>query len=162
METLDIVLIVMAAAGAIMGWMSGFIGQIASLAALVAGVVACRCKGDEFAAWLGPMIAPDTADTLLVVSGCNIVLFIVVYIIVMIAAYLLRTILKIAFMGPLDSLAGAVFGVFKWWFLGGVLLGLWAFVQPSAAAAIQHDTLAACVRDGALWLLGVGINTVTQ
>ncbi|MDE6581996.1 MAG: CvpA family protein [Duncaniella sp.] len=160
MELLDIILIVIAGVGAVTGWLSGFIGQIGSLAGIVAGVIACRCKGDEFAAWLGPMLSADAADSLVTVAGCNIVLFLIVYIAVVLAARLLKTIINIALMGPLDRLAGAVFGVFKWWFLAGVVLALWAFISPGSAVATSCGTLPAAVRDGALWLIGAGFGAV--
>ncbi|MDE5785672.1 MAG: CvpA family protein [Duncaniella sp.] len=162
MELLDVVLIVIAVAGAVMGWLNGFIGQIGSLAGIVAGVVACHCKGNEFAAWLGPVISPDAAGSLVTVAGCNIVLFLVVYIAVVIAARLLKTVVKIAFMGPLDHMAGAVFGVFKWWFLAGVFLALWAFVSPESSVATTAGTLVAAIRDGVLWILGTGFNAMTS
>lgn len=162
MELLEVVLIVIAVAGAVTGWLKGFIGQIGSLVGLVAGVVVCRCKGGAFAAWLGPMVSPDAADSVFTLAGCNIVLFIVVYITIVIVAHLLRAIVKIALMGTLDRLAGAVFGVFKWWFLAGVVLALWAFVQPDSAVATSADTLVATVRDGALWLLGTGIDAMSS
>ncbi len=160
MNLLDVVLIVVALAGAVTGWLKGFVGQVGALVAMVAGVVACRCKGDAFAAWLGPIVAPESADGVFTVAACNIVLFIVVYIAVIIAAHLLRAIVRMALMGPLDRLAGAAFGVLKWWLLAGVLLGLWSYIRPESAVATSTGTLVAAVRDGAMWLLGTGIDYV--
>ncbi|MDE6485030.1 MAG: CvpA family protein [Duncaniella sp.] len=161
MELLDVVLIVMAVAGAVTGWLKGFIGQIGALAGIVAGVLACRCAGDRFAAWLGPMISPEGADSIVTVAGCNIVLFLVVYIAVVVTGRLLKALVNIALLGPLDRVAGAVFGVFKWWFLAGVVLALWASVSPGSAVATSDGTLAAAVRDGALWLIGAGISAMS-
>ncbi len=161
MDLVNLILLALGLAGAVTGWIKGFIGQAGALAGFVLGILACRLHGDEFTAWLSPTVAPDGGNEFLITAGCNIVLFIIVYIVVLIASHVLRSLVKVVCLGLIDRVAGVIFGIVKWWLLAGVVLTLWAVLNPDSPVATAQHCPVAYARDGALWLLGVGVEAFT-
>lgn len=159
MDTFSIILIIIAVAGLVTGWLKGLIGQIGSIAAIVTGIIVCRGFGDRFTALIAPMMGctPGDASLASILTSLfgNILLFIIVYILVVIFARLLKGLVHGILLGPVDSLAGAIFGAFKWLLLAGVVLDAIVFFDPDGTIAVATDTPVAYVRDLAPWLLGV-------
>ncbi len=109
---LDIVILVIIAAAAIMGIFKGFIGQLVSISALVLGIW-CAGKFTGYLSslvkgWLSLEMAQQTLHT---------IMFIVIFVLVMILAHLLgkgiESIVKLSMLGWLNRILGFLFGAMK-------------------------------------------------
>lgn len=141
MPLLDIIILAVLALSAFLGYRRGLIGQIGSIAAIVAGVVVCRL----FAGQVVDMVAPGSAEgsdfssyavRILVCA----VLYIAAYYAVILIAKLLKFAVKAVLLGPLDSIAGAIVSMAKWMLGLSLALNLWIALFPSRNP-LEHSTL---------------------
>lgn len=128
MSAFDIFVIVVAVAGAALGFRRGLIAQAGQIIALMGGIMACRVLGPRAVELLSPEIPAPVADTALAYA----LLFIAAYFIILLVARLIRGVISAVHLGVLDRLAGAVFKAFVWLLLLSVLLNVWAALIPGS------------------------------
>lgn len=134
MAAIDIILILIFALSAWLGFRKGIITQLGSVAAIVIAIIACRVLGSQ----ISDMILashPDWAAESIKRYGVSILancgIYIVVYYGVVIIARLLRSVTHAVLLGPLDRIAGAAFSVAKYFLLVSILLNLYIVLFPS-------------------------------
>lgn len=165
-----VILIVVLAAAAIVGWHKGAIAQIGSIAAVVGALIVCRSFGHlavpMVGQWLGidepgQSSVSDYSATLLAYAG----LFMIAWLLIWLLTRMLRQAIHLVHLGIIDRVAGAVFLCGKWILVGSILLNLLKVVQPDAAvfhpagAADWQQPLVESVMAFAPWLWGwLGIN----
>ena len=165
MTTLDILILVFCGVGLVMGLYKGFISQLGSIAAIVLGIVACRLWGDAatgvVAGWLGVSDEYSAWSCHSASILGNVILFLVVYILTLLVARVLHRVSHALMLGPLDHVAGAVLGIFKWVFLLSVLVNLWLVLSPGSdivtSSTLAGGRLAAWITDFAPAILGASI-----
>ncbi|MCI9172155.1 CvpA family protein [uncultured Duncaniella sp.] len=155
---LDIVIIVIFAVSAIMGYRKGLIGQIGSVAAIIIGILACRMFGPQVTDMIMPAGNADPATdpnsmpryvaVILAYSG----VYIVAYYAVILVARLLRTVTHTLLLGPLDRMAGAVVSVVKWFLAVSVAMNL--YIAIFSPADITHSTRV-CGERTVTWILNL-------
>lgn len=94
----------------------GAISQVGAVLGLVLGYLVARLMGGEFA---NAMSVPPLMGYFMI--------FALVYIVVALVAKALKITLKVACLGILDRLCGAVMGLLKWSVLSSLLLNLLLF-----------------------------------
>ncbi|MBN8701883.1 MAG: CvpA family protein [Bacteroidetes bacterium] len=108
--------------GLIHGYRKGFIIQIASLLALCIGVLGARYVGD--------LIAPQIINTLGVdLKSGKLIGFVfgfsIITISILLLAKLLELLIKIAMLGIINRLIGALFGLLKWYLIVSVFVAVY-------------------------------------
>jgi len=125
LTALDIIVLVLVGGGLVLGFMRGFIGEVLSLLAWVAAIVALKV-----------LHAPVTAMLAGIGTGAAVLAFVLVFGLVFIAGkFLARSIgtaTRRSVVGPFDRLLGAGFGVLK-----GLILATLIYL----AAALVYDTI---------------------
>ena len=135
MTVLDIIILVVALGSAFMGWRKGIVLQLGALAAIVAGILACRFGGDWLTAFLeggsvpsdGPAADAASDKSYFYTVLARIILFIAGYALVKMVARFLKGVTHALQIGFLDRAAGAVFCLFEWM----VALNLLIIVKPA-------------------------------
>ena len=133
MSTIDFILTGIILVALIAGFYKGLVNQLASLGGVVLGIIVSRVLADN----VGTMLAahfPNALEnpTLAHIAG-GIVVYLVVYFTIRVAASLLHKLTHILMMAWLDHLLGAIFSVFKWMLMASVLLNLWHLISPDSA-----------------------------
>lgn len=132
MTPFNMFLILVAVVAGALGYRSGLIKQIGSIAGIVAGIIACRIFGDTVVTWCHSIAAEDTSDVMLtVVAYAGI--FIVAYLALLMCGSLLRKIAEAVHLGIIDRLAGAAFKLLLWFFVLSIGLNLWSVFVPGQA-----------------------------
>ncbi len=152
MSALDIIIIVIAAAGAFFGWRKGLIAQIGKLVGLFTAIMACRMFASALAEWLIEVnTSPDdSADTrLLWIFVAYLVVFLCVYIAVTLLCSGLRKAVHSITTPLVDRACGALFKVLEYMIIVSILLNMWLIIFPDSS--LRHDKLA----NGRPW----GVNT---
>lgn len=124
MNIFDIIVYIALAWAVFNGWRRGFLLQMVSLVAVVAGLLLAAKYGAEVGAMLG--IANSTSA----IAGF-VVIFVLALIAITIAGHLLRAVLRFTGLGVMDVLFGILFSVAK--------VGLVVGVMFSWLAAINKD-----------------------
>ncbi len=128
MNRIDVVLAVVLALFALRGLFRGFARELFALLGLAGGVAFAAAKYAEAAEMLPPSVPGDLRP---------FVAFVVLFFAVVLAARMLgalvRRLLGLVWLSPLDRLAGAVFGVLKASVMIGCLVLLLRAIAPSAA-----------------------------
>jgi membrane protein required for colicin V production len=128
MNLVDVVILVLLALSALLGFRSGFIQSICSLMGLIVGIAVASWHYQRFASELAPMVHSQAL--------ANAIWFCLIALAVMLAAgvlgMLLRGFIRGVGLGWLDSLIGLVFGLIR----GAVLATLCIVVM----AAFFPDT----------------------
>lgn len=140
-ETLNAIIIGGALIFCIVGAFMGIIKQLSSVVALVLGLAAGRFFGVTVA---------ETLDVNIFV--CSAVLAVLVYIAVIIVAKVLKKAVHKLFLGPIDRLLGAAFGVFFWFSLSSLLLNLLIVCAPETD--LSESALALSTLDFLPWIIG--------
>lgn len=152
MSALDIIIIVIAAAGAFFGWRKGLIAQIGKLVGLFAAIMACRMFAPALAEWLIEVNTTphDSADTrLLWISVAYLIVFLCVYITVTLLCSGLRKAVHAIATPLVDRACGALFKVLEYMIIASILLNMWLIIFPDSS--LRRDKLVA----GRPW----GVNT---
>lgn len=124
---LDLFILIVLAAAAIKGFISGFLAQAGQIVGVVAAVLACRLFGDVA---LGMVSEEPSLTTTICVYG---ILAIATYFAVWLLARLLRSAIRAVKIGIIDSLGGALFTMLQW--------GLALSLVLNVAEAISSETL---------------------
>lgn len=136
MSVIDIVILIVFIGALIYGLYKGVIAQLGSLGGILLGIIACRLFGDyatELMSNILPVMTSDAETTAYVnnIIG-NVLLFIVVYVLTSLIAKLMRNITHALCLGLIDRLIGAVFCIFKWFFVFSIVLNVWQVFFPES------------------------------
>ena len=115
MTVFDYAVITIAVLSVLLGWWRGFVYELLSLLGWVAAYLLARWFSSDLAALLPAAVGTDSTRTTLAFA----LLFVATLIGSSIVAWLLSKLIKLAGIGWLDGLSGAVFGMLR-----GVLLVL--------------------------------------
>lgn len=132
---IDILILVVLAAGLIMGFAKGIINQLATVAGVVGGIVAARLFGARVAAFLGGLVKADTLDY---VIGYAIV-FIAAYLAVWVIVKVFRSAVHCVGLGIFDRIAGAVLKAAVYLLVLSLALNLYIIFKGNGAVAVSHD-----------------------
>lgn len=145
MSVIDIIILIVFVGAVIYGLYKGVIAQLGSLGGILLGIFACRLFGDyatEVMSNILPAMTSDAETTAYVNSVVgNVLLFIVVYVLTCLIAKLMRKITHALCLGLFDRLIGAVFCIFKWFFVFSIVLNLWQVFFPESSV-VKMSTLA--------------------
>ncbi len=145
MSVIDIIILIIFVGAIIYGLYRGVIAQLGSLGGILLGIFACRLFGDyatEVMSNILPVMTSDAETTAYVNSIIgNVLLFIVVYVLASLIAKLMRKITHALCLGLIDRLIGAVFCIFKWFFVFSIVLNLWQVLSPETNV-VRMSTLA--------------------
>lgn len=108
MNTLDIVLLVAAGIGMLLGLKSGLVKQLSFGAGVAIGLLQATIFYPKAAAWLQQLTQWD--NTICTVLGF-IMIIVAITIVINIAGVILRWLLKAVLLGWLDRMAGAIFSI---------------------------------------------------
>ena len=154
MAIIDIAIIVVFALGLILGLYKGLMEQIGSVAGILLGVIACRIWGDEatrFVASIMPDIsASDEAAAYVNSVIGNVFLFLAAYLIAMLIAKLLHTVISNLSLGWINRLLGGVFGIVKWFVILSVVLNLWEALLPDHSIVSTSQLMGGMIAKTAL------------
>ncbi len=110
MTGLDMVILIVIAIGALMGWMKGFLRQGASILGLIVGLLAARMLYMPLAEKLSPVTDSMTAAQIL----SFLAIWIIVPILFTVVAFLLSHALDLISLGWINRLLGMVLGALKY------------------------------------------------
>lgn len=128
LTALDIIVLFLVGGGIVLGFMKGFVGEVLSLMAWVAGVVALKVFHEQAAAMLlQPVGTPAGAAVL-----AFILVFGIAFLVVKLIARRIGNATKKSVVGPVDRVLGGGFGALKG-LIGATLLFL--------AANLFYDTV---------------------
>lgn len=135
MTAVDIIIAIVALGSAFMGWRKGIVLQLGGLAAIVAGVLACRIWGDRASQWLLTQCTVE-GEALTDAQGyfytvlARLLLFIAVWAVVKVLSRFLRGLTHALHVGFVDRVAGMAFAMFEWLLVLSLALNLWLVVKP--------------------------------
>lgn len=137
MGYLDIIFIILFAGGAVIGYRKGALKQIGSLAGVVAGIIACQTAGEWASGIAGSIIGanePDASELTIYTAkvlgyGC---LFGVTWLGIWLIASFLRKATRALLLRPVDSVAGSLFLIFKWFLVLSLMLNFWKTISPQS------------------------------
>ena len=109
MTALDIFVLLLIGGGALVGFMRGFVHEMLSLAAWIAGIVALKLFHTLVATALGHVVGTPTGAAALAFA----LLFLPTFFIVKLAARRAGGATKRSILGPVDRLLGGGFGMLK-------------------------------------------------
>ena len=137
MNLLDILIISVLAYGLIRGIFKGLVREISSIFGVLGGFYAAYTYypfvSDMIATWL-----PDEALRKIV---SYVLIFSVVVIVINILAVVIKYLLNIAFMGWIDRISGALFGLIKGALVICIIFIALAAFLPKEASIIKNSTL---------------------
>lgn len=126
MTTIDIIIVIIIGAGAIMGLFKGFIKQLAMIAGLVVGLIAAKALYMS----LAEKICPTVTNSMTV---AQIISFVVIWMAVPLAftlvAALFSKVLEAVSLGAVNRLLGLVLGALKYVILIGLFINVLEFVD---------------------------------
>lgn len=133
MALIDIVIIVVFAVSAIVGYRKGFIAQAGALAAIIVAIIACRLLGPAATDMILPRgqegeTSAWTRYSAALFAYCGV--YIVAYYAVVIVVKMLKLVIHTLLLGPLDSIGGAAVSVFKWFMALSVIANLYLVIWP--------------------------------
>ncbi|MFZ0133409.1 MAG: CvpA family protein [Desulfobacterales bacterium] len=138
MNPFDILTIVILAYSIIRGIFRGLIKEMSSIVGVLAGYYAAYSYYGELAAVLSRWVT----DTVYVNIVSFLILFSVVFLIISAIGVIIKYVLRIAFIGWLDRIFGAVFGLFKAVLIAAVLLIVATTFLPQNAPFVKQSKLA--------------------
>ena len=133
MGLIDIVILLVIAAGIIAGFLAGFAKQISSVAAIFIGVIVTRAFGTEFTGIVTAAVPElGSGDGVAASIIAHIVLFCFVYLSVRLLGYLLKSILSTLSLGIFDKIGGMIFCPFKYLLVLSIVLNIWLIISPGS------------------------------
>lgn len=134
MTALDIIVIVIVGGSAFAGYRRGFVHELFSLGALVAGIAAVK----SFHAPVAAALLDLAGDRFVAALYALVLIFGVVFVAARLIATRVGRATRASFVGPVDRILGAGFGLLKG-LLGATLLFLLANLVTRAAFAGRTD-----------------------
>lgn len=126
MTTIDIIILIAIGAGTILGFMKGFVRQLASILGLVVGLIAAKALYASLAGKLCPVVT-DSMTVAQILSF--IVIWIAVPLIFTVVASLLTKAMEVISLGWLNRLLGAGLGALKFLLLASLLVCVVEFID---------------------------------
>lgn len=133
MAFINCIILAVLAFGAFRGLRCGLVSGVAATAGLIVGVVACRllgcvaydalCSATEAETWPG---APLSGQ----IIACGL-LYVLVVLLFKVGGGVLKSVLRIMLLGPVDRLLGALFGMLKYGFALSLILNVLATIAPA-------------------------------
>lgn len=127
MTTLDIIILIIIGAGAMVGLFKGFIRQLATIAGLIVGLIAAKALYMSLAEKLCPMVTDS-------MTVAQIISFILIWLAVPLAFTLVAMLFSKAMdaisLGWINRLLGMVLGALKYIILIGLFMNVLEFVDP--------------------------------
>ena len=121
MSKIDIVIAILLALGAFMGYKKGFLMELFFLCAIILGVfIGFRLMG----AGVDYLHKEFNADTTLLPYLSFLIIFVLVVILVTILGRNIKSLVDTTFLGSVDALAGAILGALKYMFCASVMIWL--------------------------------------
>lgn len=127
MTGFDIAVLILVGAGAIIGFMRGFVQEILALAAWIFAIIVIRYQHTHVTAFLEPYLGSESGAAVL----AFVILLIVPYACVKLIANRLGTASRSSVLGPIDRVLGFGFGAVK---------GLIIVVMAFSILALGYDT----------------------
>lgn len=166
MNTLSIIIVIIAVIGLIFGYRRGIVREAVSLIAIILGIMACRLFSEPATCAVARLLGLDSEGSSLsrytaAVIGC-MVIFIVVWIGIYLIGRVLRGAVHAIRLGLLDSCIGALYCSGKWTLILSLLLNLVYLIAPGASmwgADPPQGIIKACL-GFAPWLFGIVSNSV--
>jgi membrane protein required for colicin V production len=138
MNPFDIALVMLLAYGLVRGIFRGLVKEVSSIVGVLAGYYAAysyySLVAGQLARWL------DSQAYLNILSF--LIIFISVFLLVTILGTVIKYLMKVAFLGWLDRICGAGFGLVKGILIGCVLFILLTAFLPKGSPLIQDSVLA--------------------
>lgn len=138
MNPFDILILVILAYGLIRGVFRGLVREISSIIGVLGGFYAAYTYYPRLAQWMAPWISNPAYLNIL----SFIVIFSLVVTIVAILAVVIKYLLNIAYLGWIDRIGGALFGLLKGGLVCCVLFIVLTSFLPKGATLIKESTLA--------------------
>lgn len=135
-DLIDIIILILVAAGLVLGYMKGLVGQVATICGIALGIIACHLWGD-WATQVLVEIVPETASwpepEYTTGITANIVLFLLVFLGIKIVGAMFRSVMAKLHLGLIDRMGGALFCVFKYLLILSMVLNVWYMFSPDSA-----------------------------
>lgn len=125
---------------AISGAIKGLFSQIGQIAGLIIGILAARALAPSLLNML-TADAGEAAASVVSTVLCYIFVFLVAYFIVVLAARLLKLVVKVACLGFLDRLGGAIFKMLKWALILSLFFNLGVAINIMSAPTANDNLL---------------------
>ena len=135
MTSFDAVVIIILAIFLVRGVCTGFVHQIAFIAGLLLGFAAAGRFYEQFTVLVTPIVENPKIGFLITYS----LLFLLVYILVMVAGVLLKKVMQITFLGWFDRLLGGIFGLGKAVFISTLLFMILAGFMSNSNAFLEKS-----------------------
>ena len=107
MGLIDIIILIVAILGLILGYMKGFVGQLSTICGIVLGIIVCNMFGD-WATSILVEIVPESAGWPMpeytTSAIANIVLFLIVFLSIKLVGMMFKSVLKTLHLNLLDRL----------------------------------------------------------
>lgn len=153
MTIIDIVIIVLALVGGVIGWRKGLTGQVGAIFALIFAIVMCRWFGQDAVAYFTD--ADDSLQTrLLTTILVYIALAAVSYLGVRLLAGFVGLVFKALHISVINRGAGALFGAFEYLLGLSLLLNLWVAIFKETELRSSSSTVNEALLDLAPSVLG--------
>ena len=137
MNPFDILVLTILTYGLIRGIFRGLVRELSSIVGVLGGFYAAY----TYYPHLARLISPWISDTAYLNIVSYMVVFSVVVIIVGILAVVIKYLLNIAYLGWVDRICGALFGLLKGGLVSCVLFIVLTAFLPKGAPIIKHSTL---------------------
>ncbi|MDD2388843.1 MAG: CvpA family protein [Desulfobacterales bacterium] len=138
MNPFDIVIIVILGYCLIRGIFRGLIKELSSIVGVFGGFYAAYTYYSQVSTYLGEWI--DSRTYLDIVSF--LIVFCLVFIVISILGVIIKYIMNIAFLGWIDRIFGAVFGVLKGVLIASILLIILTAFLPPNVRIVKNSRLA--------------------
>jgi membrane protein required for colicin V production len=145
MNAFDFLMVTIAAYGLIRGIFRGLVREISSIIGVLGGFYAAYSYYPQVAESLSPWISDPAYLNII----SYMAIFSVVVLIVGMIAVIIKYLLNIAYLGWVDRISGALFGVFKAVLVCCVLFIMLTAFLPKGAPLIQQAALSPYVAKGA-------------
>lgn len=119
MNNIDIILALLLGIGVVQGFIKGFIWEVASLLAVFIALFGALHFSSLASEFLHNSLS-FSAKTNQIISF--LIVFLVIFVLVRITGKLLTKFLESMYLGPINRIAGALFGLFKWSLIVGTAL----------------------------------------
>lgn len=136
MNTLGVIIIIVAIVGLLYGFHRGIVREAVSLIAIVLGVIACRLFSEPATAAAAKFLgvtpeSPSLSQYTASIAGC-IVVFVVVWLGVYLVGRVIRGAVHAVRLGIIDSALGSIYCAGKWLLILSLLLNLLYLMFPVA------------------------------
>lgn len=133
MGLIDIIILIIVVAGLVLGYAKGFVRQLTTICGIVLGIIACHLWG-SWATRVLVEIVPESAGwpspeyTTAIIA--NIILFLIIFLGIKLVGAMFKSVLTKLHLGVIDSLAGALFCVFKYLLVASIVLNIAYVIIP--------------------------------